>query len=144
MIWQKESDMPERRTGGCLCGAVRYAAEGAPVMVVACHCKNCQRQSGSALSTIAAYPRDAVSIEGELTAFHDTGESGGPVIRKFCGKCGSPIISDIPQPQLEGLLFVKTGTMDDTSGLAPATHLWTTSAQHWFVYSEGVAKVERQ
>lgn len=136
--------MTDKRTGGCLCGAVRYTAQGAPVMVMACHCKNCQRQSGSALSIIAAFPREAVTIEGELTAYHDTGESGGAVIRKFCGTCGSPVVSDIPQAQFAALLFVKTGTMDDPTGLTPTTHLWTASAQDWFAYPEGVPKVERQ
>ncbi len=136
--------MTEQRSGGCLCGAVRYTAEGSPVMVVACHCKNCQKQSGSALSTIAAYPRAAVAITGELSIYNDKGESGGAVIRKFCGKCGSPIISDIPQPQFAEMLFIKTGTFDDTTGLTPSTHLWTSSAQDWFAYPDGVAMVEKQ
>jgi hypothetical protein len=134
----------EARTGGCLCGAVRYTASGTPAMVLACHCKNCQRQSGSALSIIAAYPRDAVSISGTLTAYHDTGETGGDVIRKFCGKCGSPVLSDIPQAHFAEMVFIKTGTMDDTSGITPVTHLWTASAQDWFVYPDGVPKVEKQ
>lgn len=136
--------MAETRSGGCLCGAVRYEVAWPPLSVMACHCTHCQKQSGSALSTIAMVPRDAVKVTGELTDYHDSGESGGAVVRRFCGTCGSPVLTDIPQEQLKGFLFIKTGTLDDTAGVSPASHLWTRSAQGWFVFPEGAVKVEKQ
>ena len=63
-------------------------------------------------------------------------------MRKFCSTCGSPVVTEIPA--MPDMLFIKSGTLDDTSGAAPAAHLWTTSAQKWFAFPEGAAKVDRQ
>ena len=136
--------MTETRSGGCLCGAVRYEIPWPPLGVVACHCTHCQKQSGSALSTIVVTPRAAFKLTGELKSYLDTAESGGTLTRKFCGKCGSPIISDIPGVQHEAVLYVKSGTLDDSSGANPAAHIWTDSAQGWFVFPEGVPTVPKQ
>ena len=116
-------------TGGCLCGRVRYSVSGDAVMQVNCHCKNCQRQSGSAFSTIIGVPEGALSIEGEFKTFDDQGESGEAVLRDFCPNCGSPLFSRVAVAP--GLIFIKVGTLDDTSGFTPAMHLWTKSKQHW-------------
>ncbi|GAA4043155.1 GFA family protein [Parerythrobacter jejuensis] len=121
--------MSEPKTGGCLCGAVRYAISADPAMAVNCHCKNCQRQSGSAFSTIIGIPEAALSIEGEFKTFDDKGESGEAVLRDFCGVCGSPLFSRVAVAP--GLIFVKVGTLDDTDDFNPAMHLWTRSKQHW-------------
>ena len=132
------------RKGGCLCGAVRYEAQWPPLATAVCHCRNCQKQAGSALSVIAALPRDGLSITGELTLFEDKGESGLPVWRRFCGKCGSPVTSDTPGAQEQGMIFLKAGTLDDTSDLAPNLHYWKSSAQGWFSFPEDVTILEKQ
>ena len=62
--------------GGCLCGHIRYTSDVEPLMTVICHCKNCQKQSGSSYSTNIAIPKDALTIEGELTLYVDTGDTG--------------------------------------------------------------------
>ncbi|MEQ8410197.1 MAG: GFA family protein [Erythrobacter sp.] len=117
------------RTGGCLCGKVRYRIAGEPLMCVVCHCKNCQRQAGSALSIIVGVREDALLVEGAVRTYDDTGESGGRVRRQFCDTCGSALFSRLDHPP--GLAFVKAGTLDDTSELAPAFHCWTKSKQAW-------------
>ena len=115
--------------GGCLCGAVRYRIAGDPVRTAVCHCKNCQKQSGSAYSIVFSAKARDVEVAGELTTYEDSGDSGGAVLRKFCGKCGSPILSEIVAlPQLR---FIKAGTLDDTSWLKPQSHLWCNSAMAW-------------
>lgn len=118
-----------KMTGGCLCGQVRYSVDGDVAMQVNCHCKNCQRQSGSAFSTIIGVPQDALTIEGELKTYDDQGESGEAVLRDFCPNCGSPLFSRVAVAP--GLVFIKVGTLDDTSSFTPAMHLWTKSKQHW-------------
>lgn len=128
-------------TGGCLCGQVRYECSGDAAMVAVCHCRNCQRQSGSAYSVIAGYPRDQVKISGTLTTYQDKGESGQPVLRQFCGQCGSPILSDVGV--MPALLFVKAGTLDDPSWLKPTAHLFCDSKQPWVPIEDGVARVAR-
>ena len=117
------------QTGGCLCGQVRYEMTTEPLMCVTCHCKNCQRQAGSALSIIIGVPEGSVEIEGELKTYNDTGDSGAIVRRQFCGDCGSPVFTLVEHPP--GVMFIKAGTLDDTSGLKPSIHCYTKSAQDW-------------
>jgi hypothetical protein len=98
--------------GGCLCGKVRYSANAEPVIVAVCHCRNCQKQGGTAFKT-----------------YHDIGGSGQPVQRHFCPECGSPITTDTStSPELT---FIKAGTLDDTSWLDPKVHVYCDSAQSW-------------
>ena len=81
--------------GGCNCGSIRYTIPAKPLTVVACHCRNCQRQSGSAYSVNLIVKAKDMSVEGELALYTDNDtNSGNPVLRKFCGKCGSPIRSE--------------------------------------------------
>ena len=123
------TDGAETRTGGCLCGAVRYSFTGEPLMQAVCHCKNCQRQAGSGWSMLVALPKDAVTIAGEVTTYTNRGSSGGDVLRQFCPTCGSPVFTRVPaQP---GMIFIKAGSLDDTSTFAPTIQFWTASKQDW-------------
>ena len=125
-------------SGQCLCGDIKYSVAGAPAMTGVCHCKNCQRQAGSAFSTLAGVPVAEFQItQGELKLYEDADtKSGNPVQRYFCGNCGSPIYSAIPaQPNM---IFLKTGTMDDTSGFTPQFHAWCSTKQDWVGLEEGV------
>jgi hypothetical protein len=115
--------------GGCLCGAVRYRAETVPLRVVVCHCRNCQKQTGTAFSLVVAIPSDALRLQGETVTYIDTGDSGAEVHRHFCGSCGSPLISKIPSRP--NVVFIKSGTIDDTRWLVPEAHIWCRSAQPW-------------
>jgi hypothetical protein len=117
-------------TGGCLCGAVRYEISGEPVMQAICHCSHCQRQAGSAFSTIVGVPEDKVTITaGSPKSYIDHGESGKTVERQFCGTCGSPLFSLVEVAP--GLTFVKSGTLDDPSFFKPAVQVWARSKQDW-------------
>lgn len=132
------------REGGCLCGSVRYVASWPPIATVVCHCKNCQKQAGSALSVVAVLPRSGLSVHGDLTVFEDTGESGAPVYRHFCAKCGSPVITDNPQAERDNIIFIKAGTLDIASDLQPTLHYWKGSAQDWLVFPPGVDSLVKQ
>ena len=115
--------------GGCLCGAVRYSFEGDPAAAMVCHCTHCQKQSGSAFSTILSVPESALEVTGEPRTYQDAGESGKSVDRIFCSDCGSPLISRVEVAP--GMAFIKAGTLDDASGFDPAVHIWTKSKQCW-------------
>jgi len=136
--------MPERREGGCLCGAARYEVDWPPLAQVTCSCRNCQKQAGSALSVVLVFRRDAVRLTGALATYDDRGTSGQVVHRRFCPACGSPVVTDTPRAQAQGVLFVKGGTLDDTTDLAPRTHYWTERAQPWMRWPEGDALVKRE
>src|SRR5215207_1780233 len=81
--------------GGCLCGAVRYRSQAEPVMQVICHCKTCQKNSGSAFSMNVAVPQDTLELDGdEPRRYEDrSGSSGQPFYRQYCGRCGSHVYS---------------------------------------------------
>ena len=130
-------------TGQCLCGDIKYEFTNPPAMSGICHCKNCQRQAGSAFSTLAGVPKAEFNMTGEPALYKDPDtDSGNTVERYFCGTCGSPIYSVIPdQPDT---LFLKTGTLDDTSGFTPMFHVWCSTKQNWVELAEGVPQMEKQ
>lgn len=121
--------MSEGMTGGCLCGKVRYKIEGQPLMQAVCHCRNCQKQAGSAWSMITGVPETALEVTGTVKTYEDHGNSGGTVLRQFCPDCGSPLFSRVGSAP--GLVFVKAGTLDDTTSFKPQVQVWTRSKQHW-------------
>lgn len=116
-------------TGGCLCGAVRYTIAAQPVLEAVCHCRNCQKQAGSAFSVLFGVPKDSVARTRTLTVYHDTGDSGAAVYRQFCGTCGSPVITEVPG--LPDMIFIKAGTLDDPSWLKPTVQFYCSRAHPW-------------
>lgn len=116
-------------SGGCLCGQVRYELTAEPAMCLNCHCKNCQKQAGSAFSIIIGVPEGSVEVTGEVKTYQDRGESGGGVQRQFCPDCGSPIFSLVESAP--GMVWIKAGTLDDTSTLSPKMNIFTKSKQNW-------------
>jgi hypothetical protein len=115
--------------GGCLCGAITYRCDAEPLLTAICHCRNCQRQTGTSFSIVIAVPKGALVEGGTLKTFKDIGDSGLPVVRKFCGNCGTPVASQLEaMPELE---FIKAGTLDDTSWLRPTMEIWCDSSQPW-------------
>jgi hypothetical protein len=134
----------ETREGGCLCGAVRYSVDWPPMVVATCSCKNCQKQAGSALSVIAVMPSAALRVTGALTTYTDTAERGKDVYRKFCGVCGSPVITETLEATEQGLVFIKAGTLDEAGDLSPTVHYWTCSAPAWMILPENGLKLEKQ
>jgi hypothetical protein len=115
--------------GGCLCGQVRYKVNRDGARTVVCHCRHCQKQSGSAFSIMLIAGRAGFEIEGELGTYVDHGDNGRAVLRRFCPVCGSVLISE-PE-SLPAAVVVKAGTLDDVSTLTPQLHLWCSSAQPW-------------
>lgn len=116
--------------GGCQCGAVRYRIKAAPLGVYACHCKDCQRFSGTThtLSMIVAVG-DAEVIAGEM-AFVDKVADSGRIVRMLgCAACGTKIWNEpLSSPTI---LVIKPGTLDDTSWARPVGNIWTDSAVPW-------------
>lgn len=115
--------------GGCLCRSVRYTVESPPKSVSLCHCRSCRKQSGSDRAMNWIVPLDTLVIEGELSTFLDQGDSGKPVVRQFCGRCGSPIrtLTEL----MPGLAVLKAGTLDDTPPDEPHYALYAARAAAW-------------
>ncbi|MFT3927681.1 MAG: GFA family protein [Myxococcales bacterium] len=125
-----------QREGGCQCGRVRYRISVEPLFLAACHCKECQRASGSAFSLSLMVPEQGFSYEGELKLFERSSDSGRPLRCYFCPECGTRIYH---QPSYAmPVVNVRAGTLDDTSWLQPKMHTWTRSKQPWAPIPEGI------
>ena len=130
-------------TGQCLCGAIKYELLNPPAMTGVCHCKNCQRQAGSAFSTLAGVAKSDFSLTlGKMKLYEDGDtDSGNTVKRFFCGDCGSPIYSAVPDSP--DMVFLKTGTMDDTTGFTPQFNVWCSTKQNWVDLPQGVPAMQK-
>jgi hypothetical protein len=129
--WQsirEEYRMPDMN-GGCLCGDVRYSAPGDPVVTSICHCRHCQKQTGSAFVQVVAVPAENFTIQGKLQTFTIAGDSGRNKKNQFCPRCGSVIA--IEAEGFPGMVLIMGGTLDDTSRLNPTLALFEASAQPW-------------
>jgi len=126
--------------GGCLCGQLRYSLKRSPLAVVLCHCRDCQKQSGSAFSVNMIIPEADVEITGHASLFTVKGESGGTVERRFCAHCGSPILSVLGNSP--GIVAVKAGTLDAPLTQKPRMQIWTRSAQGWLEHLSGLPAFE--
>lgn len=128
--------------GGCQCGKIRYRVTAEPLAVVACHCTECQRQTGSAFGISMVLPREAFElVTGEPRSFSRGADSGGTVECTFCGDCGTRI-HHMPS-KLTKTLNLKPGTLDDTSWLNPTLHVWVSSKQPWVPIPDGVPRFDR-
>jgi hypothetical protein len=118
-------------TGGCLCGRVRYTAEGEPNFTGICHCRNCQRYTGSAFEPVLAFPSQAVQVQGNLNTYDDVGDSGKSVHRRFCPNCGSGIFTEADM--MPGVTIVLAGSLDDPAIFKPSMEIFCSSAQPWML-----------
>jgi hypothetical protein len=128
----------QHRKGGCLCGAVRYVLKGEPRAVAICHCTHCQRQSGSIFSFNLLISEADYEQSGETTVYVDKGDSGQPVYRHFCGRCGSPILTTVAAAP--GQVVVRAGTLDNMKGFQPQTEIYADHAVKWLAPVAGAAR----
>ncbi|MFO1117953.1 MAG: GFA family protein [Beijerinckiaceae bacterium] len=133
--------MTTKLTGGCACGAVRYACDDEPIVQVVCHCRDCQKASGSSHAAILFVPSDRLTFSGTGLKYHEvTGASGRRLQRGHCPECGSPVAGRWPENNVYELIQV--GSLDDPSGFAPTVECWMSSAAAWHPTFEGTTRYE--
>ncbi|NML34731.1 GFA family protein [Paraburkholderia antibiotica] len=103
--------MSEAWLGRCLCGAVHYAARGAVLAQLVCHCRDCQRASGAAGVPVVVVNAADFSFDGAIKAYTKTGGSGMPTTRHFCPECGS-LLFGTPH-HAPHIVTIYAGTLDD-------------------------------
>ena len=115
-----------RITGGCQCGAVRYALHEEPTSAHICHCRMCQKAFGSFFAPLAAVPLTAFEItRGEFSVF----KSSDPTERGFCKNCGTPLtIHDVDSPRIE----IALGSLDEPERVEPGKEIGIESKLGWF------------
>ena len=118
------------RTGGCLCGAVRYAVRGEPDHVGRCHCADCRKESGGAFTVYGQWPVEAFEVTGELTTYRG---------RSFCPRCGGRIgcLDDA------GAVELRLGSLDDAPfELVPEAEIWIKRREPWLHAVAGASQHE--
>jgi hypothetical protein len=132
---------PEFFDGGCTCGNVRYRLTGKPMIVHACHCRWCQRETGTAHALNAVYEADRVVHAANEPEIIDTPSASGKGQRiARCPRCKVAVWSNYPQAG-PIVRFVRVGTMDEPDHCPPDIHIFTSSKQPWFVLPPGARAV---
>lgn len=127
-------------TGGCLCGALRYRAEGEPSFQGLCHCRNCQRLSGGGHVGWLTFPEQSVTVDGETRSYATTGGSGATATRFSCPTCHSIVYGTAEV--MPGLVNLYAGSLDDTAQFKPQIAIFIRSRPAWDDSSRGLACFE--
>ena len=133
--------MPETMEGGCACGLVRYRLESLPMFVHCCHCRDCQRQTGSAFAVNALIETDRITLlsrDPESVAVPT--DSGRPHRIFRCPACRTAVWSEYGGRS--ALRFVRVGTLDDSAALAPDVHIYVRSKLPWVRLPESIPAFE--
>ena len=129
-------------TGGCLCGAVRYEASEPPSEGGLCHCRVCQRTTGSAFEACVKFPRTAFRFtKGEPKRYR----SSSIMEKCFCPHCGSPLTDQYLVPVSTSLhpdmVWVHIGTLDNPEAVSIDFHYGVESQLSWVHFDDGLPRV---
>jgi hypothetical protein len=132
--------MNTQREGGCACGEVRYRLTSDPLFTHCCHCLSCQRQTGSAFVVNLLIEADRVEVIAGAPVAVDVPRDDGSVQRIFrCSRCQVAVFSQYSHPEAR---FVRGGTLDDPSSVAPDVHIFTRSKLPWVTLPASVPAFE--
>lgn len=120
-----------KHEGGCFCGAVRFRAEGEPLNIRVCHCRNCQKAMGSPFNARALFAQSALTVTGE-TARYPSSEA---LDRVFCKACGTRLFAWRKNPAVAG---VALATFDDRNAFPPTEHIWVSEKIRWVNIDDGL------
>ena len=136
----RATEAPER-SGGCLCGAMRFRISAEPIVSRICWCRDCQHISSNG-TVNAIFPSDAITITGTPAEYVRTADSGNQVRRRFCATCGSHLFAD--STGRAGLTVVRMGTLDEPSSISPSSNIWASSAPVWACLDTTLGRDEKQ
>ena len=126
--------------GRCPCGALRYRVAGRPIVVHACHCTWCQRETGSAFALNAIWETDRLTVEGEVEEVTLPSASAEGQIVARCPSCRVAVWSHYAGSG-RATAFVRVGTLDEPAACPPDIHIFTASRLPWVVLPEGARAV---
>ena len=131
-----DSDLPA--TGGCACGGVHYALTATPMYVHCCHCRWCQRETGSAFAINALVETDCIKVlDGAPTPIKTPSESGGGQTIVRCPQCHVALWSHYPGIG-ESIAFLRAPTLDNPDAITPDIHIFTASKQPWVTLGDNI------
>ena len=130
------NDVEPRYTGGCLCGAVRYEATGAPANMGCCYCADCRKASGSGFIPFMNFPASAVRFSGQPLQFRSPAFRGGEAVRNSCPVCGGLVFGG--EVGKDDWHTIYAGSLDDPSLFRPRIENFDRDRPDWVVLPPGV------
>lgn len=134
-----EKNTMKHITGSCLCGKVRFEVTEAALKFIYCHCRSCQKSSGSVHAANLAFPGNALRwTQGEdlIERFVETKENPG-FPRCFCRNCGAPV----PKLSRNGKFWVvPSGLLDSDPGMRPQANIYWAEHASWFVLADQITR----
>ncbi len=122
--------------GRCLCGNVTFTLTGQPARMGQCHCKDCQRATGTGHINNAFFKSEQFNVKGELKSFDTEADSGNVNRRYFCPECGSRIYNEITARP--GIVGVHVGCADDNNWFAPDFVVYCSQRPEWDITTDKV------
>jgi len=134
------SESKRRYTGGCLCGSLRYEAEGEPLFAGHCYCSDCRKASGSGFVPYMGFAGSAVRFSGQTLTFTSKAANGGDAVRNSCPVCGSLVFGG--RVGQDDSFTIYAGTLDDPACFHPRTAIFTRNRPDWAVIPPDLAVFE--
>ncbi len=125
-----------RRTGGCLCGAVRYVAVGEPVLSGYCYCADCRKASGSGFIPFMGFPAGALTFSGRTRQFTSKSARGGDAVRNSCPVCGGLVFGGVVGKDDSHTIYA--GSLDDPSSFHPTIAIFNRDRPAWVALPPGL------
>jgi hypothetical protein len=114
------------KTGGCLCGKIRYTLAGDSIFNTLCHCPSCRRAAGAPVVAWTVFPSDALQFTGAEPTIY---ESSPGVTRAFCSSCGTPIYCQTKD--LAGFVDMTVNSLDEPETFQPQMNIWHRYKMKW-------------
>lgn len=132
----------DRRTASCCCGGLTAVCLGEPARIGACHCKQCQRRTGSVFGVAAYFPRAQVTLSGEHKVFARGSDAGRRIENHFCPQCGTTVAWELEL--FPSLVAVAVGCFADPHLGAPQRAVWAKYKHDWVQFPDTVPQLETQ
>ena len=129
-----------RHSGGCLCGAVRYEAEGEPLAAGYCCCTDCRKASGSGFIPFLGYGSEKLRFSGETLQACSTSFRGSEAVRNRCAVCGSLVFGGILGVDSSHTIYA--GSLDDPGIFKPTMAIFTRDRPDWVILPQGLQLFE--
>jgi hypothetical protein len=119
------------KTGGCLCGGVRFELTGALRPIIVCHCGQCRKQTGGTVAATQVASDDLVMLSDATLTWFRASEGAQ---RGFCGRCGSVLFW---RPDDRPVTSIMAGALDGPTGLAIEKHIFVADKPDWYEITDG-------
>ena len=124
------------RVAQCHCGSLRATTSDEPLVVALCHCQACQRRTGTVASSVAAFEKAQVTIEGDTKVFDRIAQSGRKVRFYFCPDCGTSLYWEADGRP--GLYILAVGAFADPNFPAPSVSIFEETKHTWLQLPDGM------